>query len=483
MLCQYRTAFSIMALALSGMAAARPVPLPDPAIPGYHFPEKKQTLMHWINAPTVKNTRSVELHGWGIWASLTAPSGQNEFGLTNVPVYLTWLTPAEIRDLPKAAADAENTAAPLRTFVIERARQHTHQAKNLSAAPALSKATVAGTGIKPDTSTYVSMGYSPAAQAFATANQLFSLTALQNFYNAGTGDIRSIPTFPVDAVATKPTYKVISKANLIKGSVYAMPAWPGTPPVTPAIEKNGFPESDWPGCVYIDIRKAGATQSSGIDSQCKTGPKAGNTYGLGDFIHYPVTAENLSQFQVLTRDKALEAGDIVVLMAMHVTSREIDEWTWQTYFWTPNPARPPLPSSLAVAQSRPAKLKGPAAHYAMSIAYQMVAPNQPVIGGKSVGRPAVAYNPYLEAEFNTNTFGTTPENIGIYNPASKKTYKATVGVQSNCMTCHSSATIVPSNPNSNSLPYLTNFYVSRNDTAFKGFLQLDFLWSIQGTAK
>lgn len=41
--------------------------------------------------------------------------------------------------------------------------------------------------------------------------------------------------------------------------------------------------------------------------------------------------------------------------------------------------------------------------------------------------------------------------------------------------CHGNAAINPSNPdsNTNALPYLTNFYFSRDDQGFKGYLQVD----------
>lgn len=266
-----------------------------------------------------------------------------------------------------------------------------------------------------------------------------------------------------------------------------MPAWPGTPQVvTPEITANGFPETSWPGCVYIDTKNKGASTASSVDSDCTAGPGSSNTYGLGDFVYYPVTSDNIAAFKVLVSgQEKLSVGDVIVLMAMHVTTREIDEWTWQTYFWTPNPANPPLPSSQAIANARPAQLTGAAAHYAMSIGYQMVTPNQPIVGGQSVGGPVVVYNPYLESDFNAATFGTPPVNVGILAPGSQTPYMATVGIQTNCMTCHGNASVNPSNPNSNTnaLPYLTNFYVSREDQSFKGYLQLDFLWSIQGTAK
>jgi hypothetical protein len=471
------------ALAFSSVSMATPVPLPDPGIKGYKFPEAKDTLMGWINKD---QAAPINLHGWGLWTSLTMPSGQSEFGMPNVPVYLTWLSPAEIADLPPitpGAAIETRAAPPKRVFKLERPRQFSHGSASVPTAPeAASNAREPASAVKRDTSIFVTVGYDPAAQAWAQQNQLFSVKSLQAIYDAGTGDIRSIPSFPARSVTTKPTYKVITKAKL-NGSIYTMPAWPGTPQtVTPKITQRGFPEPDWPGCVYVDVKNIGSTTASAIDADCKTGPKPTNTYGLGDFVSFPVTADNISSFDKLLGDSSLEVGDVVLLMAMHVTSREIDEWTWQTYFWTPNPANPPLPSSSAIAKARPPQLKGAAAHYAMSIGYQMVTPNQPAVGGKSVGYPVTAFNPYLESGFNAKTFGSPPVNPGILAPGTQKLYRATVGIQSNCMTCHGAATLSPTNPPA-SLPYLTDFYLSRTDPAFKGYLQLDFLWSIQGNAK
>lgn len=475
-------ACSVLALSVSGAVQAKPVPLSDPGIKGYKFPEDKDRLMSWIDSG---DAASIQLHGWGLWTSLTAPSGQSELGMNNVPVYLTWLTPAEIQASSAAAATK-------RLHKLERPRQHSHfsgtaKAANASASTPAStptSASASATSCLAGTAVLVTMGYDPAAEKFAKSNNLFSLKALQSIYNAGSGDIRSIPSFPSNAVATKPTYKLITKSELANGKIFKMKAWPGTPQtITPTITACGFPETYWPGCVYVDTSNPGTSKATKIDAQCTEGPKPENTYGLGDFINYPVTKNNLASFSKLEATP-LAVGDTLLLMAMHVTTREIDEWTWQTYFWTPDPANPPLPSSVAVAKARPAQLKGAAAHYAMSIGYQMVAPNQPINGGQSVGSPVTVYNPYLEADFNAGVFSTPPVNPGI-QPKTGKPYMATVGIQTNCMTCHGNASVNPSNPNvnTNSLPYLTNFYFPRNDPSFKGYLQLDFLWSIQGTAK
>lgn len=227
--------------------------------------------------------------------------------------------------------------------------------------------------------------------------------------------------------------------------------------------------------MYIDSHNTGVSHAKGIDGNCSK-PTAQNTYGLADFIHYAVTADNIAQLKSLSSRTKIGVGDYIILMAMHVTSREISERTWQSFFWTPNPARPPLPSDATVAANRPGQLTGAAAHYAMTIGYQMVAPNQPVDGGKSVGMPVIAYNPYLEAGFGASVFGSPPVNPGIYNPNTGKTFVGTLGIQTNCMSCHSAAS-VPFN-GSQHLNYLTNFYLSRTDAAFKGNLQTEFLWSI-----
>ncbi|POA98894.1 hypothetical protein C2134_09515 [Chromobacterium sinusclupearum] len=474
------------ALLLSDLAIAHPVPLPNPHIPGYSFPESESQLMDWINQQTPANTRQIYRHGWGLWASLTAPSGQSEFDIPNVPVYLTWLTPAEVAALPSNPEQLKAQASTPRQLQLRVPRQFQRvpgfQEKLQAKKAELSAKANPSTSDMRDTSVFEMVAYDPAAAEFARKNQLFSKAELTKIYDAGNA---SIPAFPSNAVTIKPVYKLVSKANMIKGSsLYVMPAWPGTPKVTPDIEKNGFSEDKWPGCVYIDAKNPGKSKADRTDPSCSH-PNASNTFALGDFIAYPVTADNVKQFQQLVQDQlkqSVEVGDALILMAMHVTTREITEWTWQTFFWTPNPAKPPLPGNRAAAAARPAQVAWPAAHYAMSIGYQMVAPNQPINGGKSVGQPVTVYNPYLESDFNAATFTAPPVNVGIYSPVSKRTFHATVGVQTNCMTCHSGAS-VQMDSKASAIGYSTNFYIPRNAPMFKGNLQTDFLWSIADDAK
>ena len=43
------------------------------------------------------------------------------------------------------------------------------------------------------------------------------------------------------------------------------------------------------------------------------------------------------------------AGDVAILVAMHVSTRETARWTWQTFWWTPTPENPHAPSSPNIA--------------------------------------------------------------------------------------------------------------------------------------
>jgi len=136
---------------------------------------------------------------------------------------------------------------------------------------------------------------------------------------------------------------------------------------------------------------------------------------------------------------------------MHVTTKEITNWTWQTFWWSPHPRDP------FYGSDRPRTIRGPWSNYNMNVAYWMAQPN------RRDGDPWIAFNPYLE----TNLFGTVTV---------KGTTMGWTGVHSNCMSCHrmagwQSATSTP--------PYVPSGFISPADSSFfAGFTKLDFLWSI-----
>src|SRR5262249_40248518 len=142
-------------------------------------------------------------------------------------------------------------------------------------------------------------------------------------------------------------------------------------------------------------------------------------------------------------------------------------WTWQTFWWLPDPDNPKLPSSKSIADDRPAQLTGVARHYAMAPCYSMVLPDQPITGGLDRGKPVYAYNPYLEA---------------FMTPSHLKSLMNNVGVQSNCMSCHAMACYAKYGT-VESEQYIGDQYVDlQQDPRFRGKLKTDFLWSVPAVA-
>ena len=123
-------------------------------------------------------------------------------------------------------------------------------------------------------------------------------------------------------------------------------------------------------------------------------------------------------------------------------------------------------SSKFAADLKPKELKGAASHYAVSVAYAMVWPNQPITGGSDKNtRPIISFNPYLEGGFGPKVFNYP----NTYKP------EFIYGMQTNCMSCHALATY------KGTAGYTTDQYIDmKNLKLFKNDIQLDFLWSIQG---
>ena len=106
---------------------------------------------------------------------------------------------------------------------------------------------------------------------------------------------------------------------------------------------------------------------------------------------------------------AARPGNYGLMMAMHVTGKEIPNWTWQSYWWSPSP-------NDSLGNDRPASIPSPWNNYVMTTAYSMTP-----IGTQS----NVAFNPYLE----TSLAGQTETGLNW------------TGVISNCMSCHRRAAV------------------------------------------
>lgn len=443
------------------------------AVAGEPFPQSETTINGWVYG---NDTTAMIRHSWAIWAGLNQFTGK----VDGVPVraFQTWTTPSNMiyRIQSGIGFDVQRGDVLLaKSQLLHPGGMFElglpHQFRNLK--PMLKTAQTVADG---DTNIFVAVAYNPSAARHAIANKLFLQSTLNHYLQQG---YAQIPNFPVSAITIKPVYKIIQKnesGGNVQNGIYTMPGWPGTP--SPA---RAFPEPAWAACVYVDLNGSGPSGSS-IDAGCK-GRTPASTFHLSDFVSHTITADEVAGIAGQTGMK-VSAGDIAILVGMHVTSRETTRWTWQTFWWSANADQPYTPSSSTIAAARPSALDAASRHYAMAVAYQMVAPAQPVNGGQSVGSAVIAYNPHLEAGFDPSTF-QVKATINDHGQTITNDY----GVQTNCMSCHGLAQYQATPPGyykvnggaNRETPYAADFYFGLDDPMFNGKLKLDFAWSILGS--
>ena len=179
---------------------------------------------------------------------------------------------------------------------------------------------------------------------------------------------------------------------------------------------------------------------------------------LRQFYAIPITASELSVLQANReamrrqqidelfkrygpRAAAMKAGcqnltpvnPVAALVGMHVVSAELlDIWTWQTFWW--NPTVKPIRGARTGFQ-----------YFDYATAYWTV--DKPPYGYR------YAFNPYLEADFGTETFGRS-----YWQPQGKPGSVINLGITTNCISCHQQAmyTVAPK-------PSATPIYVAHGD--------------------
>ncbi len=452
----------------AGAGTVRAVPLPNPQVAGFHFPESEATVLSWVyqlgnGAPADAATafENIHLHAWGLWTAVTMMTSQFDNGQP-LRVFETWFTPQELENGPNLAGAAQPVNGPRPRAVLRRFNQFQHGSETRERPAATDGAeTVFG---------YVK--FDPTSTDHIMKEQLLSTTALNQLMQGGA---QQISPFPPTALSLKSAFQVITAQTLVGGRYYRLNVWTG-PPATP----QAWGPAMWPGVVWLDVRGGGSGNGQ-VDLQASTDGSSrtsATTYPVSSLINHRLSALEASQFNGESAGANAAAGDYAILVAMHVAGREIARWTWQTFWWTPTPDDPQAPSSEAIAGLRPAQLGGAARHYAMSLAYDMTMPGQPNVGGQNAGAAIYAYNPYLEARFGPSNL---PNSLAGYGPDGKPANN-NVGVNCNCMSCHIRANYNPALLGS-APKYAGARYTSLNDLQFTGTLQVDLLWSLPELAK
>jgi hypothetical protein len=408
------------------MNALAQTPAPQPGyfdIPaGFDFPADKQTLEQYRKTSNISAQRK---HVWNVFAGMTLPTPDNKHA-----IFETWYSEEEAFE----TGPAPQAVGPRR--VVKRFRVP----QQLVGVPGQPAPEAAGDSLLSE----VMLNF--ANYNFIRSKKLNLVSELQNLLQTGAPDPtipnnKTVPAFPADSISLKTVWWPVKKDQPTP-----MPIWdPETVP--PNATRN--PYSTWKRAVVIDPTRTNIPPNETATVNFH-GPKPdSHVVGLDKFHYVVVDAQTaatamangrLAGFirDVFGENRPLQEGDYVVFAGTHLTTKEIDDWVWGTFWWHDRPDAGPF------AADRTDNVKGVWRNYLMSASYDLNLPLEPD------GKPHITFNPWLEAGF-------------------------TNGIVSNCMNCHHRASVPP--PPS-FLPIFRG-NPDPNDPAYApGLLRTDFLWSI-----
>ena len=421
---------AVLVLVLSGCAApAMPVPATVPVssvgitpqdIPvGYDYPGERLVLQKWADEWKIED---ITAHSWHLWAGMTADSGQTYLG-AHLPYWETWCGNEEVFTNHDCTLKK-----PSHSFVGAKQLNHAGQPKADAQVvtfnkfnPAMAKY-LAEKHDGPDGKQYRYTSMQDLADlnaAWPAGTASSARTVVEAPYTPTTGGVQGSA-----AMETKPVIFIVKSTGLTP-----LPLWPGQPGSAP-VTGNPTPGT-WTTCILIDPANPAKPDTSPIPAtpeQIKNiVPKS--TDGLScdpaKYLYAPLSviwgfamnkdeAESWNVVQSSSADNLQSGlmavkGDWAVLVAMHVNTKEIKNWTWQTFWWQPGADTPGnFPGS---KQGMTSDVKDAWRNYAMCTAWNQTE-------GNGSTKMNICFNPYLET------------STGI-----------PLGVTSNCMSCHGQASV------------------------------------------
>jgi hypothetical protein len=315
----------------------------------------------------------------------------------------------------------------------------------------------------------------------------------------------AIPGFPASSIVLKPMFWPVKKGGF---TVLPVWDWDANKPGSPSDGKYAGYEmqSMWNHAVAItDLPNPtpppaiqylyGVYENNGDDPQpekqigpitynntTQISPPAFRVVSINDFYHRQLNATELGQLDACDRaildasaywayNRPFQAGDYIVLIAMHIMTKEQQDWTFQSLWYHPDADK--SSDDCRYCRSRPTNLKDNTfRHYLLTTTYGTTQidghdnyyspPN--TLPGASLW--PVAYNPYIE--------------LAASHP-----------VTTNCMNCHHRAAWPPIDfkdkpdrnrfssylqeqpPNPNALEVFPG-----NASIFNGLATLDSMWAV-----
>lgn len=443
--------------------AFTPVEMPSNLKNGHSFPTDSTVIQSWIDKSYALNGLETNpdmiSHAWGLWQALTERTKQSCDG-RQLLRYETWYTPQDVM-----RAMAEETSLPTTLGDIG----------DYQSRP---KFDAFGTGHSANLNSEAGdivgrVKYSPSAAQYAFKHRLFDTPLMQK--KAIPGGIATI-NMPNSSVLLKPIYRVLSnRLKIYPDGMYRFHVWSGK-------VDGGKDDADFEKYIYVCTQP----NDSRIDNQ--------QVFGIADFIHHRMSqAEATAYNETKSKEGAeyagnvAQAGDVVILLGMHVSTRETTRWTWQSFYWSPNPDNPVFPSSaiMAAGRSKVKDLSSPANHYAVSLGYNLLSPAGPnnldySVGIRTDNRGSVyALNPYIEGTFGPDVFANQEQIFTQHGLGSLFKPRNIAGLTSSCMGCHSQAYFTTDTGEAAGT-FIADQYVPRNAPWFIGKVQTDFAWSLSG---
>jgi hypothetical protein len=476
-----------------------PSPFPD----GFDYPKPAREVERWVKDRNVSRIRE---HGWYLWAGLNqaAPNGS--------PVWRTWCTstqafaqesgqmttgetynrPLSMNAKNKANGPTEGNEPinfpdppyyPVPSSVIEKYKDcYSAQQDQLSDGPTFqNNGDIMVAGVIYDDSAF---------RAIRGRNLYLSKTLNGQLPGGQNDPPKHVEPLPHESIVLKPMLWPV------KGSGYtALPVWDDLPPSADEDKYIGYEivgtkknPKWWRAVAITPNPERGVTRKTvkylydvySTDSTCLK-PLGPITYEnakvapIDSFYHFKFSKEDLDRMDPCDRalldasaywayNRQFEPGDYLVLIAMHIITKEQPYWTFQSVWWHDQPDKGPY------SLNRPANIPdGPWKHYLLTSTYGI--PQLLGRGGRSDKLPVV-YNPYIE--------------LAADHP-----------IATNCMNCHHRASWPrapqPGDDKTITCPYASYEAAGKHapnaldvfdmeNPIFNGLLTLDSMWAVSDRA-
>ena len=449
---------------------------------GFDYPQSEQTVKAWVAARDEMRTRE---HGWYLFAGLNQEIG-------GMPIWRTWCTSTET-----FKPSGQPVAAPRHHGSLKERRQphglttratpaavpagggdgedsieftdgpiypvpkpvYTNPAYLAAKCTDGTSATPLGNGptLLNETNVMITgVIYNDPASDWIRSRNLYQASTLNTLLRKGD---KVMPVMPASSFVLKPMWWPVQQGD----NYTALPVWDDLPPSADEDRYAGFERQQlWSRAVAVTARPKpgvklheakylyGVEDSKGKALKPRVYRGAG-VVGVDRFYNWqpklatmaPCDRALLDQSAYWAYGREFRQGDHLVLIAMHVMTREQPEWTFQSFWWHDKPDYGPY------ASGRPdipaAKARGPWRHYLMASTYGML--DRP--GGKSW---PIAYNPYIE--------------LAADHP-----------IRTNCMNCHHRAAWNKASYEAPGGPDALQAFTYGNKI-FDGVMRTDSMWTV-----